>query len=139
MPYRANYPRTVREVLNRNRKYHPAAMVAVRALRQSKAWRGSDGERVLKFRVCLRALAQAYGVACPRLVYSPGMADHYSRATNTIVLGTLSVVTLLHEFGHARGFDERQTCGWSINLFRRVFPRSFERCRQVRHTLKKRR
>jgi hypothetical protein len=44
-------------------------------------------------------------------------------------------VTFLHEFAHARGFDERQACRWSINLFRRCFPRSFASCRQVGHTL----
>ena len=50
-------------------------------------------------------------------------------------LSYLSVLAYLHEFAHARGADERQACHWSINLFRRCFPRSFARCRAVGHTL----
>ena len=50
-------------------------------------------------------------------------------------VGRLSVVTFLHEFGHALGYGERGACRWSINLFRRCFPRSFARCRQAGHTL----
>jgi hypothetical protein len=41
----------------------------------------------------------------------------------------------LHEFAHARGADERQACRWSINLFKKCFPRSFARCRVIGHTL----
>ena len=60
----------------------------------------------------------------------------YHPATHTITLeGRLSVVTFLHEFGHARGYGERGACRFSINPFRRVFPRLFARCRRVGHTL----
>ena len=45
------------------------------------------------------------------------------------------MLTYLHEFAHARGYDERGACRWSLNLFRRCFPRSFARCRPVGHTL----
>jgi hypothetical protein len=63
-------------------------------------------------------------------------ASNYRPACHTITLtGKLSVLTYLHEFAHARGADERQACRWSINLFRRCFPRSFARCRAVGHTL----
>jgi hypothetical protein len=142
MPYRPNYPATVPEVLDPAFRFKPAALRAVRAFARSKPWRGTLAQRKNKFRRLNRRLAAAYGIARPRLVFAgvaagtPSGASNYRPASHTITLaGKLSVVTYLHEFGHARGFDERRTCCWSINLFRRCFPRSFARCRAVGHTL----
>ena len=60
----------------------------------------------------------------------------YTPATHEIrLIGKLSVVTYLHEFAHARGADERQAVAWSVNLFARLFPRSFARLDQHGHTL----
>jgi hypothetical protein len=140
VPYRANYPATVHEVLDPAMTFNPAALRAVRALAHSKPWRGTLGRRRQKFRRCLAALSAAYGIPEPRLDFVGGggesFASHYEPARHRIVLwGRLSVVTFLHEFAHARGADERRACRWSINLFRRCFPRSFARCRAVGHTL----
>jgi len=134
MPYSANYPATVAEVLDDSMTFKPDALRAVRELAAAKPWRMSADERLELFQATARKLAAAYGIGCPRV--SRGTMDCYTPHSNRIWLtGKMSVVTFLHEFGHARGFDERQTCGWSINLFRRCFPRSFARCRQVNHTL----
>ncbi len=137
MPYRANYPATVTEILNESLTFKPAALRAVRDLARSKPWQGSQQERLLKLAVCLAALSEAYAIDRPTLrADAPVGSDHYRPADNSIHLSSrLSVVTFLHEFGHARGFDERQTCRWSINLFRRCFPRSYGNCRHVRHVL----
>jgi hypothetical protein len=134
MPYRMNYPRTVAEVLDDSMTFKPGTLRAVRALRRAKAWRGSTDQRLAKLRHCLVDLAAAYSVRSPALVV--GAIDCYVPAFNMIQLtGGLSVTTFLHEFAHVRGFDERQACRWSINLFRRVFPRSYARCRHVGHLL----
>jgi hypothetical protein len=142
MPYRANYPATVAEVLDPTQTFKPAALRAVRAFARSKPWRGSIAARKAKFRRLNRALAAAYGIARPRLVFQGVEAgadsgrSNYRPASHTITLaGKLSVLTYLHEFAHTRGADERQACRWSLNLFRRCFPRSFARCRAVGHTL----
>ena len=137
MPYRANYPATVREVLDDRMTFKPAALAAVRALARSRPWRGTPAERRQKLERCLDALSTAYGVRRPALhVAVPGTVDRYSPSTHAIYLsGRMSVVTFLHEFGHALGKDERQTCRWSINLFRRCFPRSYARCRHQNHML----
>jgi hypothetical protein len=139
MPYRANYPASVQEVLRPRRKYRPAVLRAVKAFARSKPWQGRLSERREKFRAVHLALCQEYGLAVP-LVFSnfEGFSGGscYVPATRTILLaGRLSVVTYLHEFGHALGKDERQTCIWSINLFRRCFPRSYGRCRHRGHVL----
>jgi hypothetical protein len=141
MPYRRNYPRSVAEVLDDRMTFRPAALRAVRAFARSKPWRGTFAERWDKFMALRQALSEAYGVA-PILEFhgteQPGAVGNgaYWPAFNKIVLvGRLSVVTFLHEFAHARGADERQAVRWSVNLFRRCFPRSFARCRQVGHLL----
>jgi hypothetical protein len=142
MPFRRNYPATVQEVLDPALKFKPAALRAVRAFAQSKPWSGSLAERKDKFHKVNAELAAAYGIAEPRLVVqgveinAHSGRSNYQPATHTITLvGKLSVLTYLHEFAHARGYDERQACRWSINLFRRSFPRTFVRCRMVGHTL----
>lgn len=142
MPYRANYPATVAEVLDPGLKYKPAALRAVRAFARSKPWGGAVPERKAKFHRLNRELAAAYGIPEPRLVFdrveagAPSGESNYRPAGHAITLaGKPSVLTYLHEFAHARGADERQACRWSINLFRRCFPRSFARCRPVGHTL----
>jgi hypothetical protein len=133
MPSRV-YPATVAEVLSDNATFNPNALRAVRAFRRSKPWRGTVDERIAKFRTLNAALAAAYGIPEPDLrpcLIDSGVAGNgmYSPSNHLIVLaGKLSVVTFLHEFGHARGFGERGACRWSINLFRRMFPRSFARC-----------
>lgn len=44
-----------------------------------------------------------------------------------LLTGKLSVVTWLHELGHALGYDEEQARKWSICLFKKIYPISFER------------
>lgn len=57
-----------------------------------------------------------------------GRSSSYSRGTNTLfITGKFSVITLLHEFGHVRGFDETDAVMWSVNLYKRIFPISYSR------------
>ncbi len=110
----------------------------MRRFARSKPWQGTHQQRARKFARLNRALAEAYGIDTPRLtIYSDRAGrDCYIPALHTICLGSrMSVVTYLHEFAHARGMDERQACRWSINLFRRCFPRSFARCDTRGHML----
>jgi hypothetical protein len=136
-----DYPATVNEVLDPAMKFKPAALRAVRRFARSRPWRGTIGERKAKFQRLNQELADAYAIARPSLNFYQVEDGLYTngrnrRARHTITLyGKLSVVTYLHEFGHARGFGERQACRFSINLFRRCFPRSFARCRAIGHTL----
>lgn len=128
------YPRTVAEVLDDTITYRPAVLAAMRTFRRARPWVGTPRARGAKLRALNDALALAYGIDAPRL-RTGGTAASYSPGTHTITLDRLSVVTFLHEFGHALGKNERQTCRWSINLFRRVFPRSFARLRARGHML----
>lgn len=138
---RDNYPETVNEVLDPNAKYKPAALRAVRSFARSRPWSGSLDERKEKFRRLNHDLADAYGIPEPELAFgsldgSHSGNSHYIPAFHRItLLGKLSVVTYLHEFAHSRGMGERGACRWSINLFRRCFPRSFARLAHAGHML----
>ena len=137
----ADYPESVAEVLDDTMTFRPAALRAMRAFAEAKPWRGSLDERQQKFRELNRDLAAAYEIAEPELVFETldggtSGRSHYVRPLHRIVLvGRLSVVSYLHEFGHARGYGERMACKFSINIFKRVFPRSFSRLVQVGHML----
>ena len=138
MPYTANYPDTVAEILNSEKKYKGDTLRALKTFRRAKAWRGSLVERGEKFEALHLALREIYGL---NTTLRFGILDNtssgnscFNPATDTITLsGKLSVVTYLHEFGHARGMDERDACIWSVNLYRRIFPKSFERASFVGH------
>lgn len=137
MAYRANYPATVAEVLDETLTFRPATLRALRDFRRTRPWRGTTGERIAKLRSLNVALAGAYRLAVPRLTISRCTGvDRYIPGRREIVLGSnLSVISYLHEFGHHRGFDERQAVRFSANLFRRAFPRSYARLRHVAHML----
>jgi hypothetical protein len=139
MPDR-DYPETVTEVLGDGARFKPAALRALREFRRSRPWRGSPQEREEKFRTLNRSLAAAYEMREPELVFevldgTTGGGRYIPALHRVVLAGKLSVVTYLHEFAHARGFGERATCKWSINLFRRVFPRQFARLIHVGHML----
>ena len=131
-----DYPKTVQEVLVEGKKYRPAALRAVRKFAKSKPWSESLSERQTRFRQLNHDLAGAYGVAEPQLVFGKinrdgddsGSSCYIPAVQAIVVRGKLSVVTYLHEFAHhLYGHDERIACRWSVNLFRRCFPKSWEK------------
>ena len=139
MPSR-DYPNDVDEVLDPPLRFKAATIHAVRAFAKSKPWRGTLEERQEKFRSLNQALSIAYTVQCPQLVFrGNGEGDSgrscYIPMVDVIVMsGRLSVVTFLHEWGHRlSGASERKACRWSLNLFRKCFPKSWSRLRFDQH------
>ena len=139
MSNRRTYPESVVEVLDDRMTFKPEALQAMRRFVQSHPWRGSTDERKQKFEALVADLSAAYCMQAPTITFgeldgSCSGRSHYIPAENRIVLvGRLSVVTLLHEFGHARGMGERSACRWSLNLFRRSCPRAFSRLIHIGH------
>lgn len=130
------YPSSIDDVLVNDKKYNPLALKAVRKFAKSKPWRGSLSERQTKLRQLNRELAEAYDVKEPQLVFGEmpsadgdSGSSCYLPAVKAIILrGKISIVTYLHEFAHhLLGKDERKACRWSVNLFRRCFPRSWKK------------
>ena len=142
MPYRPNYPATVAEVLDPPLRFRPAALAAVQRFARSKPYRGTLVGRKLKVATLHDDLCATYAkqtvLAFDVLDGGDSGASHYLPSADLIVLsGRLSVVTYLHEFAHALGRDERGAVRWSVNLFRRCFPRSYSRCRTDGHVLRR--
>jgi len=136
-----NYPATVSEIIDDNIRYRRATISAAKWFARRKPWRGRIGCRKQKFARFHEKLCEAYGKTT-RLIFEgthrggPSGSSTYTPAADVITLrGRLSVVTYLHEFAHALGRDERGACRWSVNLFKRCFPRSFSRCIPSGHCL----
>ena len=136
-----SYPDTVAEVLDDQMIYPPGVHLAMQRFKQSEPWRGSVSERRIKFVALNRELAAIYQVDSPDLEFtrldgsSSGASRYVPTEHRIIMTGRLSVVTYLHEFGHALGHNERQATAWSVNLFRLWFPSQFGRLLQVGHLL----
>lgn len=127
------YPQTVEEALGQPLKFPPATLKTVRSFAASKPWRGTFQERKVKFRQLHADFCRFYGVNPTLNIEGDGTGDSggsaYCPITDTITLvGRLSVITYLHEFGHVlKGADEFAVCRWSLRLFQRCFPKSYSR------------
>ena len=135
------YPATVVEIPDDQMTFSSDLLQAVQCFAKLKPWKGSTESRQEKFRQLNRSMAAACGIEIPRLVFgrldggNAGGSRYTPRIHRIIITGKLSVVTFLHEFAHALGHGEREACRWSINLFRRCFPRQYSRLVHVGHLL----
>lgn len=135
------YPATVLEVLDDEIIYPDELLCVMRIFAASKPWSGSIETRKRKFSDVNRLMARACGIEMPTLVFgslnggSSGASHYRTREHRIMLVGKLSVVTFLHEFAHALGMNERDGCRWSINLFRKCFPRQYSRLIHVGHIL----
>jgi len=138
---RSDYPDAVVEVLDDQMTYPLAVLEALRRFAEAGPWQGSLNSRKKKFQQLNQDLARTCRIKRPSLAFRDlgrgnSGASHYLPGHHRIVMvGKLSVVTFLHEFGHALGYGERDACQWSINLFRQCFPRQYAKLIHVRHTL----
>jgi len=136
MPY--GYPATLAECIEPSRKYKPAVLKAVQLFAKSKPYQGTIEEKQAKYRAMHIDLCAAYGIDVELRFGTdwgkqeiPSFRSFCSHRESGRIIVTLygrsSVVTYLHEFAHAIGKDEYGAVKWSVNLFARKFPRSFER------------
>ena len=138
--YRRNYPRDGADVLDNAMRFKRVTRRAIARFARSRPWRGTSEERCRKFRTLHNALCRIYHKNTALVFmnverFSSGYSSYSPQHDTITLMGRLSVVTYLHEFAHALGRDERGACRWSLNLFKRLFPRSFRRCRFCGHML----
>lgn len=126
-----NYPNN--PMVDDNVKHKPEIIKALWAFKRKKPWR--DGRKSEYRLECMRELindfSAIYEIDAPRLEWVDSVSNNgqFNMRTNVItIFGELSTITLLHEFAHAKfGRCERKAVKWSINLFRKVFPKQFEK------------
>ena len=128
------YPASIDELDLDSVKFPPAVLEAVKAFSQSRPWRGSIEERKDKFLRLNNALAAAYSLPSPRLIFAidecvdSGSSVYISDLDTIIIRGRLSSITFLHEWGHKLlGPSEFKACEFSLALFRKCFPKSWGR------------
>ena len=136
------YPSTVQESLRNNYKFKKGVIAATKALKAEKPWRGSIERRFEIYCQWIAAVSACYDLAIPTVdnfldsSSSTSGRSHYIAGPHKIrLVGKPSVITLFHEMAHALGRGEQGACRWSLNLFRRVFPRQFARLNAQGHTL----
>lgn len=143
-PPKSPYPETVAEVLDDEIKYRPGTDKALKKFRRSHPWRGTVDEMQLKLRVLCEDLAKVYEVTTPIIAFvdSIPVGGCCVRSKPAVLIiqqerrnGRYSVVAFLHEFSHVLGKGEKSACKWSINLFRRHFPKSYAKLVPVGHLL----
>ncbi len=130
------YPATLTDILDPGMMFNPNVLRAVKAFARAKPWQGTTDERKAKYLTLNTDLAAACGVEAPVLRFH-GVEQNrvsgggcYNRDTHEIIVAfRLSFLTYLQLFATHRGLSERQILRWSINLFKRCFPRSFAGCR----------
>ena len=130
--HKPTYPKTVEECIDDSLKYRKATLDAVNEFKRTHPWKGTRRERRAKIVHLHRHLCEIYGRDIG-ITFDPHGKSQYIPAENIIVLEDLSVVTFLHEFAHALGRDEAGACRWSLNLFKRCFPKSFAKTAKVGH------
>jgi hypothetical protein len=91
----------------------------------------------------LKVLAIALGVFYEKPVnveFIPQLGTcSYNPKNQTIFINeSTSIISLLHEFAHHRfGSNELKACRWSVWLFKKTFPKAFQKLKWKGHMLKK--
>lgn len=131
-----SYPTSIADLDLDSVVLDPAVVRAVRAFAKAKPYQGSIEERMGKFRKLNADLAMACSITAPHLAFdiderTDSGGSQYIPPLNMIIMrGRLSVITMLHEWGHKLfGPSEKQACQFSLALFKRCFPRSWRRLR----------
>jgi hypothetical protein len=128
---------TVASLINDRKTYSDDVIAATKAYARSKPWRGTIEERQAKLQTYHQALCAAYGVTIELEfqainAVAPIGGLYVTPDRSKIVLQTkISLVNYLHAFTKARGAGKRECFVWSINLFKRYFPKSFDRAEKV--------
>ncbi len=142
------YPKTVAECIDDDLKYRRGTYTALKAFKRSRPWAGSQADMQEKLRILNRKLAEIYEIEIPKLVFVdkfPSGPCCFPHSKPSIIIlqptddGRYSVVAFLHEFGHSLGKGEKGACRWSLNLFKRIFPESYEKLEPEGHLLMRKR
>ncbi len=143
-PKQGIYPETVEECIDDDLKYRVGVYEVLKKFRSSRPWVGTMEEMQHKFKMLNEDLSEIYKMKTPQLVFvdrfPTGSCCIQNSKPPVIIIepeqdSRYSVVCYLHEFAHALGKGEKDACKWSINLFKRIFPSSYEALDHKGHML----
>jgi hypothetical protein len=127
---------TTNKFIDDSKTYKPEAIKALKAFKKKKTFKLPLEERIEAMRELLASLTEIYAVSKP-VEFKTEDLDGSSSGLSfvrvledrfiLVMMGRLSIITLLHEFAHCRGYDEAEARTWSLNLFRKVYPKQFAR------------
>lgn len=134
------YPSSVEEVLDDTVKYRRDVICVMNEFKNMNPWKGRPRQKARKLLWLHLHFCRIYGKNTA-LSFDPEILNNreskngngfYAPALNEIcLLGKISVLTFLHEWGHnLHGESEHLACWWSINLFRKIFPDNFNRLQE---------
>jgi len=104
------------------------ALIIMKKFKKMKPYRGSLDSRQQKFLWLNEQLSRCFGIEKPKLIFQIDENKHsghscYIPLLHTIILkGRLSVITYLHEFGHALGLNQDDANKFAYFLFSKTFP-----------------
>lgn len=95
-------------------------------------------EKIEMIKILLKFLSENYNKN-PKIKFDPKIPSAcYSKKYDTIILNNYSIISALHELGHAiYGSSELKACSWSIKLFQASFPKAFKKLIWKNHMLVK--
>lgn len=102
-------------------------------------WNKNDKEKtkIQNIKVLLITILRHYNRETTIKFNSKIPSARYSQKNDTITLNNHSIITALHELGHAiYGDSELKACSWSIKLFKETFPIAFKKLEWEKHMLK---
>lgn len=133
------YPSSLEEVIDDTVKYRRDVIRVMNEFKSFNPWEGTPRQKAAKLFWLHLQFCEIYG-ANTSLTFDPeilceqetqfgnGWCDF--EMNNIHISGKVSVLTFLHEWGHnLHGESEHLACWWSVNLFRKIFPRNFNKLR----------
>jgi len=116
-------------------EYHPHIIEALKTFKRNHRLGNESNEaRLAGMQVLLEEISSAQRITAPELIMrnidgSDSGDSNYNPADHRItMLGKLSIITFLHEIGHAVfQYDEHMARVWSIKLFKKVYPKAYAR------------
>ena len=138
----SNYP-TKETILEVELKYKPALLSAIKEWKRT-VWKEAKDSTPMNRFDALKALVMIMATHYNKPVdvhYVPDLASCcYVPLTKTICMNrSLSIISTMHEFAHhLYGEDETKACKWSVWLFKKTFPKSYEQLTWEGHMLVRR-
>lgn len=111
-------------------RFHPQLITCIKGWKNTDWKKSKHGSKMSKFRSLTRLtkiLNAWYGKNTTSTFIIDARFFFYSPMANTIVVNKgLSIISLLHEYGHALyGKSEFKACRFSTWLFKATFPKSY--------------